>query len=102
MLVAGAGGIGKTTVNVKLSYQYVQSQKNVNAIKCVPTSESLRLYFLNHKLLPVATIEDVFTGREKLELEAASTSVSATELPFGAAVPWLNINSASTFTDPEL
>ena len=57
---------------------------------------------LKNKLLPVTTIEDAFTGREKLELEAASTRVSDTEDAFGADFPWLKINSASTFTDPEL
>ena len=55
-----------------------------------------------YKFLPVATIDDVFTEREKLELDAASTRVSATEVAFGAAFPWLNINSASTLIDPAL
>ena len=57
---------------------------------------------LNHQLLPLATIEDVSTGSEKLELVVAAVSVPTTELVSGAVVPWLNTNSASTFTDPEL
>ena len=61
-------------------------------------------YQLNQLFLPLATIDDVFTGREKLSLDAASLRVLATEVASGVVAfsTWLNINSASTFTDPEL
>ena len=64
----------------------------------------MSLYGLSQQFLPLVTIDDVFTGREKLELDAASTRVLDTEEASGAvAFPsWLNINSASTLTDPEL
>ena len=49
---------------------------------------------------PVAVIDDVLTLREKFELEAAVTKVSAAELAFGSVVALLNISSASTTTEP--
>ena len=61
-------------------------------------------YRLCQQFLPVATTDDASTGREKLELFAAATRVLATEEASGAVAfsTMLNINSASTFTDPEL
>ena len=64
----------------------------------------MRFYLLSQQCLPVATIDAVFIGREKLELLAASTRALTTAEAFGAVAfsTWLKINSASTFTDPEL
>lgn len=45
-------------------------------------------------------MDDVLTLREKLELEAASTKVWATELVFGSELWFLKYRSTSATTDP--
>ena len=64
----------------------------------------MSFYLSSQQFLPLATIDALFTGREKLGLLTASERVSATEEASGkvAFASWLKINSASTFTDPEL
>lgn len=45
-------------------------------------------------------MDDVFTERLKLPLEAATFSVLAAELALGRVSPLLNISSVSHTTDP--
>ena len=83
----------------------INNKNEQNVINMALKRHILSFYWFSQQFLPVATTDDVFTGREKLELLAASTRVLATEEASGVvefASVWSNINSAATFTDPAL